>query len=298
MVVFPNGKINLGLQILRRRADGYHDLQTVFYPVPLCDALEVAQGAGPGNVLGIAPVGGSANPAVGQQAVSAPDAAVQLTLTGIPVQGNTNDNLCVKAYHLLKKDFAQLPSIAVHLHKNIPAGAGLGGGSADGAFMLRLLNDKFRLGISQEALIGYALQLGSDCPFFILNTACLAEGRGERLQPVDLDLSDYSFLLVNPGLHISTAWAFSQVSSGERAVSLAEVIRQPVSRWRELLVNDFEAPVCRQYPELQAIREKLYAAGAVYVSMSGSGSTFYGLFPKGRVSGLDWPEGYVAFVVE
>ncbi|WEK33601.1 MAG: 4-(cytidine 5'-diphospho)-2-C-methyl-D-erythritol kinase [Candidatus Pseudobacter hemicellulosilyticus] len=276
MVLFPNGKLNLGLQILRKRPDGYHDLRTVFFPVPVCDALELVHAPPPAFA-------------------EAPESPVQLYMTGIPIQGNPEDNLCVKAYQLLKKDFPQLPPVAIHLHKKIPAGAGLGGGSADGAFLLRLLNDKFRLGIDQEALISYALQLGSDCPFFILNTPCLAEGRGEHLQPIDLDLSGYQFLLVNPGVHVNTGWAFSQLSPAEPPVSMIDIIRLPVERWRGQLLNDFEEPVCRQHPALRQIPEKLYAAGAVYAAMTGSGSTFFGIFRKGVLPQLEWPEGYSVF---
>jgi len=186
MVVFPNCKINLGLRIIRKRNDGYHDLETVFYPIPLTDALEVIR-------------------------VSGADTDIAFQSSGLPISGDSTNNLCVKAYQLLKKDFPQLGSVQMHLHKVIPMGAGLGGGSSDGAFALQLINDLFHLQLSKEQLIGYALQLGSDCPFFILNQPCFASGRGEKMEPVALDLSGYHFAIVNPGIHVNTGWAFSQL---------------------------------------------------------------------------------------
>ena len=253
MLLFPNCKINLGLHIVRKRDDGFHDLETVFYPLSLRDALEAVTAEEP-----------------------------QFTTTGLPVQGPAADNLCLKAYHLLKKDYPQLPVVAMHLHKTIPMGAGLGGGSSDGSFTLRLLNDKYHLELSQEQLIAYALQLGSDCPFFIINKPCIASGRGEQLTPIELDLSGYSFLLVNPGIHINTGWAFSQITPAP-SKSVEAIIGQPIANWRDQLQNDFEIPVCKHHPQLAGIKDKLYDAGALYASMSGSGSCFYGIFPKGQL---------------
>lgn len=267
MLVFPNCKINLGLHITRKRQDGYHDLETVFYPLPLKDVLEITINQQPGT-QGLEQDG------------------LHFTAGGLTVAGDTANNLCVKAWRLLKNDFPQLPPVQLHLHKAIPMGAGLGGGSSDAAFTLRLINDRFKLGISTEKLLDYALQLGSDCPFFIINKPCIATGRGELLQTIQLDLSAYSFLLVYPDIHISTGWAFEHITPSLPTQSMHQLIQQPVSTWKYVLVNDFEAPVCNLHPELQHIKDALYAAGAVYASMTGSGSSFYGLFPKGKA-----PEG-------
>ena len=255
MLFFPNCKINLGLRILRRRPDGYHDLETIFYPLPLRDSLECIREA------------------------SEP----QFTSYGLPIPGDPADNLCLQAWWLLKKDFPDLPPVHIHLLKNIPIGAGLGGGSANGACTLKALNIQFHLGLSREQLLHYAAQLGSDCPFFILNTPCLGGGRGEKLTPVDLDLSAYSIALVDPGIHISTAKAFSLCTPAENPNPLTGIISQPVPQWRDRLVNDFEQPVFQLHPELAAIKPALYARGALYASLTGSGSSFFGIFPKDQV---------------
>lgn len=266
MISFPNCKINLGLRILGKRADGYHNLATVFYPLPVHDVLEIVNST-----------------------------ASQLTVTGIPVAGPPEKNLCMKAWELLRKDFPALPPVSIHLHKNIPMGAGLGGGSADGAFMLQLLNRKFQLQISQEQLLQYALQLGSDCPFFIYNRPCLATGRGELLQPVESDLGNYSFLLVHPGIHVNTSWAFSQITSSSDPHSLDEIIKLPVEKWKDELKNDFESPVMSHHPSLQEIKDQLYGHGAIYASMSGSGSSVYSIFPKKQLPEINWPVSYREF---
>lgn len=255
MILFPNCKINLGLHILRKRSDGFHDLETVFYPVPLKDGLEIIQ------------------PEQSSEEVS-------LQLSGLAIEADTSQNICVKAYYLLKKDFPQLPAIGMHLHKVIPTGAGLGGGSADGAFTLLLLNKKFNLKLSEEALMRYALQLGSDCPFFIKNKPCFATGRGEGLQEINLDLSTYKIVLVNPRIHVATGWAFSQLTPTDQRPSLQLLIQQPVTEWKEVLTNDFEKPIFSRYPEIGKIKVELYHQGAVYAAMSGSGSTVFGLFEK------------------
>ncbi|HRI24846.1 MAG TPA: 4-(cytidine 5'-diphospho)-2-C-methyl-D-erythritol kinase, partial [Ferruginibacter sp.] len=214
MVVFPNCKINLGLNILRKREDAFHDLETVFYPVPFTDVLEVISSNHP-----------------------------SFSITGYPVDGDASGNLCVKAYHLLKKDFPQLPEIKIHLHKAVPTGAGLGGGSADASFMLKLLNEKFTLGLSEQQLVSYALRLGSDCPFFILNKPCFAQGRGEILEEIPLNLSAYRILLINPGIHVNTGWAFAQIRPAVPERSIREIIMQPVETWKTGLKNDFEDAV-------------------------------------------------------
>ncbi len=269
MVVFPNCKINLGLRVLQKRADGFHDIETIFYPVPVRDALEI---------------------------ITLPPAAVpQLTVYGLPIAGDPADNLCMKAWWLLKKDFPTLPAVAIHLLKNIPAGAGLGGGSADGAAMLQLLNRLFQLAITDPQLAGYALQLGSDCPFFILNQPCLASGRGELLSPVPIDLSGHQLVLVNPGIHINTGWAFSQLNVNDLLtdyIPLRQAMGQSPENWPPLLINDFEKPVFEKYPAMAALRENLYRMGAVYAAMSGSGSTVYGLFAKTIQLPADLPAHY------
>ena len=251
MIQFPNCKINLGLSILAKRADGYHELETVFYPIAVSDALEIL-----------------------------PAANLTMTQTGIAVPGDPAQNLCLKAYHLLKKDFPTLPAVQMHLHKNIPMGAGLGGGSSDGTAALIILNEQFTLGLNDQQLIAYASQLGSDCPFFVYNKACHASGRGEVLTPIHLDLSNYQFLLVHPGVHIATAWAFQQLNPHTKSESIKAIIEKPITDWKNSLINDFEAPVFKAEPTLSAIKDQLYQLGAMYASMSGSGSSLFGIFPK------------------
>jgi 4-diphosphocytidyl-2-C-methyl-D-erythritol kinase len=259
MVVFPGCKINLGLRILNKRPDGYHNLETIFYPVPFTDALEII-------------ASNSSTPVI-------------FSNSGLAIDGDNKDNLCVKAYLLLKKDFPQLPSVKMHLHKCIPMGAGLGGGSADAAFTLQLLNQLFNLQISTVKLMDYAARLGSDCAFFILNKPSIATGRGEILQPVNLNLSGYTLALVNPGVHVNTGEAFSALelhhSTEEKSRDpLTEIIQQPPTVWKLVLVNDFEQPVGKSWSVIKEIKESLYKMGAVYAAMSGSGSTVFGLFNK------------------
>lgn len=262
MIVFPNCKINLGLRILRKREDGFHDLETVFYPLPLYDILEIIKDT------------------ENSPATSAIFSASGLSLNATP------DNLCTKAYQLLKNDFPQLPRIQIHLHKAIPIGAGLGGGSADAAFMLRITNEKFKLGLSQDHLLKYALRLGSDCPFFIINQSCYATGRGEILDPLPLDLSAYKFVIVNPGIHINTAIAFSGIVPTPVEKSVKAIIQQPVETWSDELINDFERSIFKQHPETESIKKHLYEQGAIYASLSGSGSTVYGIFEKNKTISL------------
>lgn len=270
MIAFPNCKINLGLNILRKRNDGFHDLETIFYPIYLYDALEIIHTNN------------------GQPQSN----DVFFTTSGIPLEGSKEDNLCVKAYKLLKKDFAELHSVQMHLHKAIPPGAGLGGGSADAAFTLKLLNDKFDLSLSTNQLINYALQLGSDCPFFIINKPCFAAGKGEVLETIHIDLHAYKFILITPGIHINTGNAFSQITPALPDLSIKEIIHQPVATWKNSLKNDFEEIVFRQYPEIKNIKEELYNAGALYASMSGSGSSIYGIFEKEKKVHLSFPSHY------
>jgi 4-diphosphocytidyl-2-C-methyl-D-erythritol kinase len=265
VIFFPNSKINLGLHILQKRADGFHDLETVFYPVPLQDGLEIIQNS------------------------SSSAKEIEFTSSGLAIDALTENNICYKAFQLLKRDFPHLLPVKIHLHKAIPSGAGLGGGSADGAFALLLLNKKFNLGITEEQLIHYALQLGSDCPFFIINQPCFATGRGENLERLSLDLSHYKIVLVNPNIHINTGWAFSQITPDNERTSLKETISLPIKEWKQYLTNDFEEAVFFHHPEIKKIKEQLYEAGAVYASMSGSGSTLYGLFSKNDRPQLHFP---------
>jgi 4-diphosphocytidyl-2-C-methyl-D-erythritol kinase len=267
VIVFPNCKINLGLRIISKRDDGYHDLETIFYPLPFYDALEIIRSKEDGP-------------------------SVLFSASGTVIEGNKENNLCVKAYDLIKKIHPSLPTATIHLHKAIPSGAGLGGGSADAAFTLQLLNTKFDLALSTDQLISYALQLGSDCPFFIVNKPCFATGRGEILQEIILDLPDYKFVVVNPGIHISTAQAFDGITPAPPARSVKEIIQQPVETWKAELINDFEKNIFIQHPEIATIKNKLYDNGAIYASMSGSGSTVYGIFKKNAVVDLRLPENY------
>lgn len=254
MVLFPNCKINLGLRILRKRADGYHDLQTLFYPLPFFEGLEAISAGRPA-----------------------------LSSTGIPIPGLPEDNLCLRAYKVLKTDFPRLPSVHIHLHKTIPPGSGLGAGSANAAFTLKLLNEKFALGLDNAALLSYASRLGSDCAFFILNQPCLAAGRGEELVPVTLDLSAYHFAVLCPQIPVSTAWAFSQITpSGVEwsAEEWMQLLQQPPRNWRNQLINDFEEPILKSFPDLSRLKDLLYESGALYASLSGSGSALYGIFEE------------------
>jgi 4-diphosphocytidyl-2-C-methyl-D-erythritol kinase len=263
MILFPNCKINLGLNIVNKRSDGYHDIETVFFPVHLKDALEVIK-----------------------------KEKFEFSTSGSAIEGETEKNLCIKAYNLLRKDFPQLPAVQMHLHKAIPTGAGLGGGSADGAFALKLLNKKFALNFSEKQLINYSLELGSDCPFFILNKPCIATGRGELMEQIELDLSDFKILIVHPGIHISTGWAFATIKPVKPVKSVKQIIQQHISTWKDELSNDFENPVFAKYPEIKNIKDKLYNEGAIYASMSGSGSAVYGIFNSKETFSFSFPKSY------
>ncbi|MBS4064441.1 MAG: 4-(cytidine 5'-diphospho)-2-C-methyl-D-erythritol kinase [Chitinophagaceae bacterium] len=276
MLSFPNCKINLGLQILHKREDGFHNLATVFYPAGWKDVVEVIR-----RDDGRQTTDDSNEP---NSRLTTHD--ISFSSTGLAVAGEPQNNLCIKAYGLLKKDFPSLPPVQMHLHKTIPMGAGLGGGSADGAFTLKLLNEKFQLGLTVQQLMDYALQLGSDCPFFILNQPCYATGRGEVLEPIALDLSAYQLVLVNPGIHVNTGWAFAQLELKDAPrPDLRTIVQQPITTWKDQLINDFEAPVCKAHPEIAAIKEELYNEGALYASMTGSGSTVFGVFEnRGKIN--------------
>ena len=249
MICFPNAKINIGLNILRRRPDRYHDIETVFYPLAgCCDILETV-----------------------------PSGAYSLQLSGIGMQCPTEDNLVTKAYRLLAADFT-LPPMQVYLHKQIPFGAGLGGGSADAAFLLKSLNESCSLGLDTGQLQAYAARLGADCSFFIRNEAVFATGRGDVFSDIRLSLQGYWLVLVKPDIFVSTPEAYAGVTPRLPEHPLPELLKQPIETWKDTVVNDFEPSVFAAHPLIGHIKQQLYEAGALYASMSGSGSSVYGLF--------------------
>lgn len=257
MILFPNAKINLGLYVLGKRSDGYHEIRSIFYPIPLSDAAEFIAH----------PEGNSS----GKTACN---------LYGFGLYGD-GENLLTRAYGLLKNDFG-LPPLAMSLCKNIPVGAGLGGGSADGTFMLKALDRYFSLGIDPVRLANYALELGSDCPFFLWNRPALVSGRGEIVTPCEPVLEGWNLLLVFPGIRTASGEAYSAVECAPPFHPPESTVKKSVENWRELLVNRFEAPAIRRHPRIGKIRDRLYGMGAAYASMTGSGSAVYGLF-KDRV---------------
>jgi len=253
MIAFPNAKINLGLYITQKSSDGFHNIETIFVPIPkLRDILEIL-------------------PRPNQEI------AIKFSQSGLAVDGDASSNLCVKAYNLLKQ-YIGLPTVAIHLHKQIPMGAGLGGGSADGAFTLKLLNQLAAKPMPENELANLAIELGSDCPFFLINLPCFGSGRGEILETIDLNLSGYYLLLVNPGIHVHTGKAYSQSVPQPAPCNLKVIERISIDKWKDLVSNDFEKVVFPIHPEIEAIKRELYDMGAVYSSMSGSGSTVFGLF--------------------
>ncbi len=254
MITFPNAKINIGLQVTERRPDGYHNLDTVFYPIPLYDALEVIEAKGA-------------------------EYDCRLHLSGVEIAGDPDTNLVVRAYRLLAANYP-LPSVDIYLHKHIPTGAGLGGGSADASFMLRLLNEMYSLHISDEQLEIYAAQLGADCPFFITCTPVYATGIGNEFHPITLDLVGLYLVVVKPDVFVSTKEAYSMVVPEKPAVTLDKKIALPIAEWRDTISNDFEKGIFALHPELQGIKDRLYELGAVYAAMSGSGSALFGLFTE------------------
>lgn len=253
MITFPNAKINLGLNIVEKRPDGYHNLETIFYPINLQDALEVTRRENN-------------------------DKEYTLHISGSPLEGEPEDNLVVKAYKLLKKDYPGLLPVDIHMYKHIPAGAGLGGGSSDAACIIKLLNDKFSLGLSTERMEEYAVKLGADCSFFIRNKPVFATGIGNLFEPVELSLKGYHIILIKPDIFVSTRDAFAEIKPVRPAVSLKEVVKQPIETWKSSMKNDFEDSVFKKFPEIAAIKDELYDLGAVYAAMSGSGSSVYGIF--------------------
>lgn len=263
MVSFPPGKINLGLNILRKRSDGYHDIETCFYPVPWTDILEII-----------------------------PSDEFSFSLSGDSIPGEGHDNLCVKAYRMMQAVYS-LPPVKMHLHKIIPMGAGLGGGSSDAAWTLRLLNDIFGLNLAKEVLKEYAARLGSDCAFFIDDIPMIGSGRGEVLTPVKISLKGKFMVIVKPEVHVSTADAYRGVVPQERQKTIIEVLGMPVADWRSNLTNDFEHTIATKFPVILKIKEALYNRGALYASMSGSGSAVYGIFQdQVDLTNFDFSTGY------
>ncbi len=256
MIIFPIAKVNLGLNVVERRPDGYHNLQTVFYPVGIQDALEIFPMA--------------------EDFPSEVDCDIKVS--NIPIEGDEQRNLVVRAYQLLKQDFPNLPRLHVHLYKGIPTQAGMGGGSSDASAMLRLLNTSFQLNLSDEKLISYASKLGADCAIFILNRPAYAEGIGEKLYPMNVDLSGWYMAVVRPDIPVPTKEAFARIKPHFPQKCCRDIVMQPVETWKEELVNDFEESVFALHPELAAIKERLYQLGATYAAMSGSGSALFGLF--------------------
>ena len=250
MITFPNAKINLGLNIVARRADGYHDLETVFYPVPLTDALEI---------------------------VTADGDEPHLYCYGRPVDCAPEKNLVMRAYRLIQEEF-DVPAVDIHLYKRIPDGAGLGGGSSDAAHTLTMLNEMFHLGLPQQSLAERAARLGADCPFFVYNRPMLAQGIGDELSPVDVSLKGRTLVLVKPPVSVSTAEAYAQVTPAAPATPVSTIITWPVELWDGQLVNDFEPSVFARHPDLWRIKLLLLEAGADYAAMSGSGSAIFGIF--------------------
>lgn len=266
MIVFPCAKINLGLNIVGKREDGYHNLETVFYPIPLCDALEIKY--------------------MDEKFPS--DVACDLKVTGNAVDCDENNNLVVRAYNLLATDY-QLPRVHAHLYKHIPSQAGLGGGSSDAAYMIRLLDERFRLNIGNPEMERYAAKLGADCAFFIEAEPAYAEGIGDELMPADGpqgNLNGYYIAIVKPNVAVSTKDAYSAITPKKPKKCCRDIVRQPIETWKDELVNDFEVPIFALHPELGDIKQKLYALGATYAAMSGSGSALYGIF-KNQPLGIE-----------
>lgn len=252
MICFPNAKINLGLRVTEKRPDGFHNLETVFYPIGWSDALEVIE-------------------------VHKNKPEFKLMLSGFPIGGTTEDNVLYKAYQLIKQH-KPLPSIEVYLHKALPMGAGLGGGSADAAFFINALNDQFSLSLTEDQRVDLARQLGSDCAFFIKNRPVFAYQKGDVFKDVSLDLSAYYIAVVYPNMYSSTPEAYRLVKPLMPETSILQIIQQPIRTWKAELINDFEASIFSQYPIVSTLKEKLYHAGALYAAMSGSGSAVFGIF--------------------
>lgn len=256
MITYPNCKINLGLHVVGKRPDGYHDLETIFVPVTdMCDELEIVEGP------------------------------LSMSQDGIALDNAPEDNLCMKAWQLLNDEFG-IPAVSIRLKKNIPFGAGLGGGSSDAAFTLKMLNDMFALGLSDSQLEQRAARLGADCAFFIQNRPAYATGIGDRLEPIDFNIQDSKFSIhieIPEGVHVSTKEAYTGLNRelfGTQRPDLREAVKQPIERWRDLIVNDFETSIFPAHPAIAALKEEMYHRGALYASMTGSGAAVFGIFAK------------------
>lgn len=269
MLCFPNCKINIGLYITNRRTDGFHDIETIFYPVAINDVLEII----PANVT-------------------------SLKISGKQISGNLSSNLVLKAYNLLQQMFPlKVRELSIFLHKVIPMGAGLGGGSADGAFMIKLLNDFYNLDLDKSTQKSLALTLGSDCPFFIYNKPQFANGRGEQLEDIEINLTRYNIQIVFPNINVDTGWAFKQITAQKATFDLKNINNISIEDWKRYIKNDFENVVVDKHPEICKIKNELYKEGAIYSSMSGSGSTVYGIFKKGEKAKSEFITKYENFYV-
>lgn len=262
MICFPNAKINLGLRVISKRNDGYHNISSLFLPIPFFDVLEFL-----------------------------PSKLYKLSIFGIEINTPAKDNLVTKAWLLMHQKFV-IPPLEIKLFKRIPIASGLGGGSSDASFLIKSVNSYFKLGLSISELEEFALQIGSDCPFFILNKPSIIGGKGEMTEPVNLNLQDKFIVLVMPGIKISTKVAYSNVNPSKPKIPVGEIIKTPIESWKQYLINDFEKPLTDLHPELIKIKNTMYQHGAVYASLSGSGSSFYGIFnedPKLRIVKTGFP---------
>lgn len=251
MVTFPPCKINLGLHVLRRRPDGYHDVETCFYPIPWTDVLEIV-----------------------------PSAEFSFSQTGLQIEGGASSNLCVQAFRAMERDYV-VPPVMIHLHKCIPTGAGLGGGSADAAFVMRMISEIADLNLQQKTVMQMVSGLGSDCAFFVQDDPMIGSGKGDVLSPVQIDLTGTFLVVVKPNLAVSTGEAYTLVRPNPSVQPIKEILENhPLAAWHEILINDFEEPVFKRFPRLREIKQQLYAQGAVYAAMSGSGSAIFGIFEK------------------
>ena len=262
MICFPNAKINVGLNILERRRDNFHNLESVFYPVDWTDVLEIVRSD-----------------------------SFRFTLTGIKVEGNPEENLCAKVYKSLREKY-KLSPVHIHLHKNIPVGAGLGGGSSDAAFTLKLLNQLFQLNLSVQEMQHIIRPFGSDCAFFIENKTVFAFEKGDQFEEVSIDLRGKFLIMIYPDLHISTREAYDGIIPKQPGIRIKGCVKSEFSLWKDMLGNDFETGIFLKYPLLAQLKERLYKMGAVYASMSGSGSTLYGIFEKEMELPNSFPENY------
>ncbi len=269
MIVYPPCKINIGLRVLQKRNDGFHNIESVFYPVPFTDILEV-------NLV-----------------AEQKEGTISFKSTGIEIPGLQRENLCVKAYQLLAQDYL-LPAVQVHLHKQIPIGAGLGGGSSDAAFFIKALNQIAALNLSEKDCLSYAQQLGSDCSFFIRPQPALATQKGEELEELNLSLKGWHIVIVQPAIHISTPMAYSLIIPNDQGESLKSLMQKPITEWKHFIFNAFEEAVVKRFQIIAQIKYDLYKSGAVYASMTGSGSAVYGIF-EGNPKNTDYFSNFTVF---